>query len=245
MHSRLGSGHRLTVALAAALAMALAAALTGCSDDATSPDRSPSPFSPAVASTGNGAPSGEHYTLNIIGVSNGKNANMDAASGHVIFVGLGSKKPAEPVTTKIMLSQSASAGEFGVLDKNGTDGVAQFSLPAPGTYSIWARALGTPGGEAKITTCAEDIADDLDGGAQYPIDICSTQYEAFVRGTKADQFRDVTFNLTHIMLADGSDPALACGTTEVSLFNPCLEGYFWKYDNNGLKLLQVRFYYNQ
>jgi hypothetical protein len=210
----------------------------------TSPDRTSSPLSAAVASTGNGAPSGEHYTLNIIGVSHDKNVNMDGAGGNVIFVDLGAKKPAEPVSTKILLNQSANAGEFGVLDKNGTDGTAKFSLPAPGTYSIWARALGTPGGEAKITTCAEDIADELDGGAQSLVDICSTQYEAFVRGTKADQFRDVTYNLTHIELLADSDAALACGTTSVSLFNPCLEGYFWKYDNNGLKLLQIRFYLN-
>jgi hypothetical protein len=227
--------------LMAALTVAL---LTSCSEGMTSPDRSPSSMSPVVVSTGNGAPSGEHYTLNIIGVSHDKNVNMDAAGGHVIFVDLGSKKPDDPaVTTKIMLNQSTAAGEFGVLDKNGTDGIARFSLPTPGTYSIWARALGTPGGRARMTTCAEDISDELDGGAEFPDDICSTQYETFVRGTKADQFKDVTFNLTHIVLEDGSAAALACQATTVSLFNSCLEGYFWKYDNNGLKLLQVRFYY--
>jgi hypothetical protein len=31
----------------------------------------------------------------------------------------------------------------------------------------------------------------------------------------------------------------------VSLFADCLEGYFWAYDNNGLRLLQVRFYYDE
>src|SRR5438552_3868266 len=39
--------------------------------------------------------------------------------------------------------------------------------------------------------------------------------------------------------------ALACGSTTVSLFATCLEGFFWQYDNNGLKLLQIRFYLNQ
>jgi hypothetical protein len=28
----------------------------------------------------------------------------------------------------------------------------------------------------------------------------------------------------------------------VSLFNSCLQNYFWNYDNQGLKLLQLRFY---
>src|SRR5207244_11495977 len=51
------------------------------------------------STTGNGAPSGTHYDLNIIGVSHDKNANMNQASGHVIFVGLGSNEA--PVSTNI------------------------------------------------------------------------------------------------------------------------------------------------
>ncbi len=85
----------------------------------------------AAAQNGNGAPSGTHYSLNIIGVPRDKNSNPDWASGHVIFVNLGTKNVT--VTTKILLSQSAEAGVFDVLDKNGTDGEASFSLPAPGS----------------------------------------------------------------------------------------------------------------
>ena len=87
----------------------------------------------AVAQTGNGAPSGAHYSLNIVGVPRVKNANPDWASGHVIFVNLGSKDVG--VSTKILLSQNAD-GVFDVLDKNGTDGEASFSLPAPGGYTV-------------------------------------------------------------------------------------------------------------
>jgi hypothetical protein len=188
--------------------------------------------------TGNGAPGGPHYNLNIIGVSHDKNPNMNAGSGSVIFVDLGSRDAA--VTTKILLSQSADAGVFAVLDKNGTDGEASFSLPAPGSYTIWARALGTPGGQAKVTSCATDIA--LSGGDAGVI--CSTQHEVFVRGTGKSSFRNVTDALTTITLDAGSAAALACGSTSVSLFNPCLQGFFWQYDNNGLRLLQVRFYPN-
>jgi len=54
-----------------------------------------------------------------------------------------------------------------VLDKNGTDGEAKFSLPLPGSYTIWARALGAPGDSAKITTCATDITGSPAAG-----DIC-------------------------------------------------------------------------
>ncbi|HEY3221690.1 MAG TPA: hypothetical protein VGJ80_13235, partial [Gemmatimonadales bacterium] len=56
------------------------------------------PTATAVAQTGNGAPSGSHYSLNIIGVPRAKSANPDWASGHVIFVSLGSKDVA--VSTK-------------------------------------------------------------------------------------------------------------------------------------------------
>jgi hypothetical protein len=54
----------------------------------------------------------------------------------------------------------------------------------------------------------------------------------------------VTSALTTIVLDPVADSLVvaACGDTNVSLFNACLQGYFWQYDNNGLKLLQVRFY---
>lgn len=221
--------------LAAAFAVG---AIAGCDSDALSPASSTETGTPMLqVSTGNGAPSGEHYNLNIIGVSQPKSEDMDAAGGHVIFVSLGRKDGG--VSTKIMLEQSASAGEFAVLDKNGTDGTASFSLPAPGTYTIWARALAKPGGEADMTTCATDVTGEIAEG-----DICSTDSEVFVRGTGKSSFRNVTENLTTMTLDPLADAAAveACGGETVSLFDPCLEGYFWQYDNRGLKLLQLRFY---
>lgn len=191
----------------------------------------------AVAQTGNGAPSGPHFSLNIIGVPHAKNANPDWASGNVIFVNLGTKDVS--VSTKILLSQDAT-GTFEVLDKNGTDGQASFALPAPGSYTVWARALGKPGGQAKITTCATDILLSSAG------EICSTQNQVFVRDKGKSSFSNVTAALTTIVLDPVADAAAvtACGATTVSLFDPCLQGFFWDFDNNGLKLLQVRFYQN-
>lgn len=189
--------------------------------------------SQTTGTTGNGAPSGSHYNLNIIGVAKEKNPDMNGGDGHRIFVGLGSRK-AEPVSTKIMLSQSTD-GTFKVLDANGTDGSAKFQLPAPGTYSIWARPLGKPGGSSQITTCATD-----------PItleELCSTSNEVFIRDTGKSSFRDVTTTLTTIDLDSSlTEIITACGATTVNLFDPCLEGYFWSYDNNGLRILQLRFY---
>jgi len=189
------------------------------------------------ATTGNGAPSGAHFNLNIIGVSHGKSPNMAKGGGDVIFVGLGTSSDA--VTTKILLSQSADS-TFAVLDKNGTDGEASFALPLPGTYTVWARALGTPGGQAKMATCATFI-DPTTGTSSI---LCSTDNEVFVRGKGKSSFRDVTSALTTVRLVAGSPAELACGTPTVSLFATCLQDFLWQYDNNGLKLLQVRFYPN-
>ncbi|HEX5769891.1 MAG TPA: hypothetical protein VFY11_02930, partial [Nocardioidaceae bacterium] len=56
-----------------------------------------------VDATGNGAPSGSHYTLNVIGVSKDKVASMDGNNGSRIFVPLWGK-------AKINLTE----GDFGV-----------------------------------------------------------------------------------------------------------------------------------
>src|SRR5215212_6096604 len=93
----------------AAAALTLAACST---DDPTAPS-STSPrlaVSAAVAQTGNGAPSGAHYNLNIIGMSHDKSANMTGGDGHRIFVDLGAKGTA--AGTKINLTE----GPFAVLD---------------------------------------------------------------------------------------------------------------------------------
>src|SRR5438093_839235 len=191
------------------------------------------------AATGNGAPSGSHFNLNIIGVSHDKNPNMNGnGSGNVIFVDLGTRT-GDAVTTKILLNQAAD-GVFEVLDKNGTDGEASFSLPVPGTYTVWARALGTPGGQSKIATCATFV-DSTTGVATT---LCSTDNEVFVRGTGKSKFRNVTTALTTISLVPGSAAELACGTPTVSLFATCLQDFLWQYDNNGLRLLQIAFYPN-
>jgi hypothetical protein len=186
----------------------------------------------STTTTGNGAPSGAHYDLNIIGVPHAKTASMTGTSGHVIFVDLGSTN--KTVTSKILLSQSTD-GTFQVLDANATGGsTGSFELPAPGTYAVWGRPVGTPGGSATMTTCATDLS-----GGTTPV--CSINSAVFVRGNGKSQFKDVTAALTTIVVTTAP---IGCSGTTISLFDPCLQGYFWKYDNNGLKVLQLRFYFN-
>ena len=174
--------------------------------------------------TGNGGPSGAHFTLNIIGVPKGKTASM--TSGGRIFVPLGGK-------CRINLTE----GDFAVLDANGTDGVAAFQLPNPdptnsGTtqYSVYARALGKPGGKATLTVAATD---PLTGELVY-----SLESAVFVRSTGGSKFTNVSQELLYVYADLDGD-----GVVErYPLFDDRLQDYFWSYDNNGLKLLQLRFY---
>ena len=185
---------------------------------------------PAVAGntqTGNGAPSGAHYTLNIIGVSKDKTAAMDGNNGSRIFVPLDGK-------AKINLTE----GDFGVLDANGTDtNGATFSLPNPDedgdgvtSYSVYARALGTPGGSSTTTTCASDVTDgEL---------VCSTESMVLVRERGGSKFDNVSRELLYVYADYDGDGDLDL----IPLFDERLEDYYWDYDNKGLKVAQLRFY---
>jgi hypothetical protein len=220
--------------------------------------------------TGNGAPSGAHYTLNLIGVPKDKTASIDANTdkgiGSRIFVELNGGESAVSLNgqnfngidkvNKIFLTPGDS---FAVLDANATDSDGGlFQLPAdiaacptgatsPSqctfTYDVYARALGKPYGSAEMTTCAVDpTTNDI---------VCSTNNKVFLRMKGKSSFDNVTQNLLTIT-ATITDPQLAScltggnTTTPVTLttnlFNPCLQDFFWNYDNNGLKLLQIRFY---
>lgn len=176
------------------------------------------------SSASNGAPSGAHYNLNIIGVPKEKTANM--TSGNRIFV---------PLTgsCKINLAE----GGFQVLDANCTDGQSAFQLPNPdpnntGTtvYTVWVRALGKPGGSSSTTTCATDPSD----GQTY----CSAYASVQTRTKGKSTFTNVSRELLYAYVDLDGDGVLE----RYPLFDDKLQDYYWQYDNNGLKLLQMRFY---
>ena len=207
--------------------------------------------------TGNGAPSGAHYDLNIIGVTNGKSPLLTGSNRHTIFVPLvsdqGNLDTDVASGTDILLTQ----GPFTVCDGNAFDAAyacdgtqiakqgAVFQLPcntniatATGTtlvpctstgagsvanYEVWARVVGTPGGSGTITTCATDLSTNTV--------VCNAKDTLLVRN-KPNRFSNVTNALT----------SLVTGTQTVSLFGTGFQNFFWDYDNNGNKLLQLRFY---
>jgi hypothetical protein len=192
----------------------------------------------STSQTGNGAPSGAHYNLNLIGKKKTDQLPNDSDNGHRIFVNLQGN-------SKIYLQNGT---DFAVIDADATDGSGMFQLPppqnqydgsgnylGPGAYTVWARAEGKPGGNGTISTCATDL---LTG--EY---MCATGAILF-RTHGKQTFQDVTKQLTTAMACTSVDPITgACLTWKtVDIFDPSMEGYLWSYDNNGLKVVQLRFY---
>jgi hypothetical protein len=217
----------LAITCGLGLAMTTAACVSGeldPTDEALDQDEQLEPL-PPVALTGNGAPSGAHFTLNLIGMAKGKSADMTGNNGSRMFVPLSG-------TTKIMLTE----GDFKVLDGNATDGTGSFQMPNPDpdndgttTYSVFARALGKPGGSSKTTTCAQDSTGET---------WCSVYSAVAVREAGRTRFQNVSRELLYVYADVDGD-----GTVErYNLFNDALQDYYWQYDNNGLRLLQLRFY---
>jgi hypothetical protein len=176
--------------------------------------------------TGNGAPSGAHYNLNLVGVAKDKTADMTGSNGHVIFVKLEGQ-------TRILLSM----GEFMVLDANGTDGSASFQLPNPDpdndgntVYSVYARFLGKPTDEAGRITPGCTIVDGEE--------VLSVEYVTVERPKGKSSFENVSRQLLYVWYDIDADGDI----DRVPLFDSRGEDYFWQYDNNGCKLVQLRFY---
>jgi hypothetical protein len=227
-----------TIGLGVAIALALAA--------------------PAAAQTGNGAPNGNHYNLNILGKDNCAGDDLTGSNRHTIQVLLnfddgdntGQVFSALDRRNKILLTE----GDFQVLDGNACDGDgARFQLPAnPFTcesdtscedpefqaYTVWSRALAKPGGSATMTTCTTDVGADGVLGTVDDTVLCSTEHVLLVRSTGKSRFENVTKQLTTVYVdidGDGDQDRLG-------IFDDDLRSYFWDYDNRGLRLTQLRFY---
>jgi hypothetical protein len=111
---------------------------------------------------GNGAPSGQHLNVNIIGVPKEKNENFDGGKGARIFV-------SRAGTTQFYVHGGNS---FAILDHDGTDGKVGTGLTDPGIIfpydaavtnqtwrvQIWVRLLGPKGSEVSWTSYYYDTA---------------------------------------------------------------------------------------
>jgi hypothetical protein len=177
----------------------------------------------ALGGTGNGAPSGPHYTLNIHGVAKGQGFQNSGTSNNIFVPLYGS--------CQINLQEGNS---FQVLDPDCVNNPpAAFQLPNPCAdntctqfaYSVWARAL-TPGA-AKMYTC---YTDTMTGDT-----FCDTGLMVVsLNKVTPPKFANVSQQLLSVCDA-------TTGKT-VPLFSNKLDNYFWQYDNQGLRHAQLRFY---
>jgi hypothetical protein len=193
----------------------IALSLTAC-DQAVEPQF-------GVNNNGNGFPSGGHYNLNIIGVRNNKQADLEANSeqgiGRRIFVSLYYQDDTDgtcfdgacPVdmrvterSNKIILEAGT---DYGVMDANATDrNGARFRLPAnvSSQWYAYARPLGKPGDHqdvwARMTTCGTVLTDPdpTIPGDEYEEVVCSlNSYMAF-RDKGRSLATDVTSQLFYV-----------------------------------------------
>jgi hypothetical protein len=200
--------------------------------------------------TGNESQSGSHYNLNLIGHDECLGGDFTGSNRHVIAVLLNyndGSQDGQLFSTldrrnKIFLSPG---DDFQVTDGSGCDG-AYFTLPSDvsSTYVAYARALGSPKGNptGTITTCAVD-----DMGTVDPADdeiVCSTADNVLTLSrTKggAPKFTNATDELL-FLCADLDDSGTCSQNEKVQLFDARYYSYFWDYDNNGLRLVQIRLY---
>ena len=172
---------------------------------------------------------GPHYNLNIIGVDKGDKTVGDS-SGHTMFVKLTGR-------TKIIMTQNES-GVFDVVDRNGLDGTAEFNI-APGHYNVYARALGKPGGKVNITAWGEFQEHDT-------TKLLLLGYVNINRTTKKPKsvnINELFYVDVTLSILDEEGNIVEVVYTDFWVFDiPELLEYYWGYNNEGLKLLQVRFY---
>src|SRR5438309_673330 len=68
--------------------------------------------------------------------------------------------------------------------------------------------------------------------------VCSTANVVPVRNTGKSTFKNVTNELTSLMVDLNGDGILE----RIALFSGGLQDFFWQYDNQQLRLAQLRFY---
>ena len=199
---------------------------------------------PAFAQVGKGL-SGPHYNLNIIGVPKDKNVDMTNSDRHTIFVPLQS---GADIGRQVKIFYQAGS-EFQVLDGNCTDGECTIEVPSEALsdlcYDVYSTALGKPNGGAIVgAQCA--FSDPLVGGATCTDALLMGSFQVDRQRGKPDRK-----NISDIFRASGCLDLNLSGTCDagdlqfsnVWIFNvPQLLSYFWDYDNNGLRLMQLRFY---
>jgi hypothetical protein len=224
-------------------------------------------FSASVfAQNANPCPGDLSYQVNIIGVPHDKTADMTGNNGHRIFVPLDS---GEDVNRHVRIYMTGDTdgdtdglqcgNNFRVLDANATDDdEATLLVPCepievgdPGVcYDVFATGLGGPGGGANVDVVCEFDETCIDCNiVEGTCEMGNIDFDVY-RG----RGKPITEDITNVFRASGcidadTEDGLFCGDDpldiifrRVWIFNvEELLTYYWDYDNNGLKLMQVRF----
>lgn len=196
---------------------------------------------------------GEHYNLNIIGkkVDWNGGGNYDNPDRHTIFVPENTTGFSIPIYDEGVLTEVPGVQiwmnqgeEFAVLDGNAfDDGAASFQL-APGKYNVFITAKGKPGGYTDVTgwvKCNDTYYFDIGK-------VTVTKKPAWDNATdlfyvSAAEEPD-TIDLINTQFG-GNDVWVFDYLNALKAYDPGYYEdplYFWQYDNNGNKLVQVRFY---
>jgi hypothetical protein len=198
---------------------------------------------PVFAQVGQGL-SGPHYNLNFVGVPKNKTVpDMTGSDRHTVFVPLQS---GGDVSRQVKIYY-IPGDDFRVIDGNATDdNTAIIQVPSSTLsdtcYDVYAYALGKPYGNAVIQ--AECTIDGLLGSCSDAL-LQNSFSVSRIKGKPKQE------NISDVFRASGCVDLNTSGTcdtgdlqfTNVWIFNvPQLQEYFWDFDNNGLRLMQTRFY---
>ncbi|MGD8432392.1 MAG: hypothetical protein PVG23_07460 [Nitrosopumilaceae archaeon] len=222
-------------------------------------------FSNPMAYAGNGAndQGKQIYHLNLIGVKKGDKdfTNDDSNNGHRIFVPENGK-------TKIYLKEGPF--EVIDFDGVNDDALFQLPKPnlactsfdggenytstcddSIPSYFVYYRALGQPDGSRMLVqTCYDETAlnIDLNSDGDALDQVCSD--ESIEMGTSDNgprkggaKFQNVTKELLTICYDDLIKDGNLDGQCDIrtDIFDASNEGYYWDLDNNGRKLVQLKF----
>jgi hypothetical protein len=207
---------------------------------------------------------GTHYNLNLIGKDKVMPGDYSNPDRHTMFVPVDTSGYSIPLNTPNNLGETSLPGikinmtqgsEFAVLDGNATDGVGSFQLGA-GKYAVYiavkAKSPKYADAVTNITGWVEAF-DDL-GDLWYYIKIGTVSVSKSKTWTNsADLFYVTDLEDTFGFIPDGADPVwvfdymngldnwyeTSGGTAPYDLDSLA---YFWQLDNQGNKLIQVRFY---
>ena len=178
----------------------------------------------AIAGTGNGAPSGQHYNLNIIGVPNPKQVDFDGGNGSRIFV-------SRTGSTWFYVHGGTS---YDVLDRNGTDGKVGTSISDPGIVFPYEGIPGL-GGQWKV-----QIYVRLLGPKDSTVD-WSTYVPSFLAGKPTIVDGSTTWYLYESFQLDRTSTKFQLKTSQ--LLPDAYQDVLWVLDpTNKFRIVQMRIY---